>query len=40
MTIVPLTVLVPLIAAALLVALRPLGSRVLADVISFVAALA
>jgi multicomponent Na+:H+ antiporter subunit D len=34
MTLVPLTVLVPLVAAALLVALRPLGSRLLADAIA------
>src|SRR3954452_5751993 len=40
MTLVPLTVIVPLIAAAVVVDVRPLHSRLLADVISFGATLA
>jgi multicomponent Na+:H+ antiporter subunit D len=40
MTIVPLTVLVPLLAAGLLAAVRPLRSRLVADVIALAAALA
>jgi hypothetical protein len=40
MTLVPLTVLVPLVAAGLLGATRPLGSRLMADVVALAVTLA
>jgi multicomponent Na+:H+ antiporter subunit D len=40
MALAPLTVLVPLLGAALLAATRPLGSRVLADIVALATALA